>query len=165
MSDVFPATDPSANRAPAAARSPGGVSFAVRRRVAVGAAIVVFAWSVVELANLLAVHTVGPELYGVLVAALAVLAGGLSLALLRSPDRRLWAAVAVLALWAVIALGGVAGMVAHIVGPSAGHGPVDVRERPVVAPLIFTVLGSIGSVALWFGQRSGARSIDDPRKE
>jgi hypothetical protein len=48
-------------------------------------------------------------------------------------------------------------MVAHIVGPVAGHGPVDVRPRPVLAPLIFTTFALVGGAALFIGQRSARR--------
>ncbi len=127
----------------------------LRRRISLVVAFVVLVWSIAELVNLAAVHTIGPELYGVLVAALAVAAGAADVALLRSSERRFWVSAGVLALWAVIALGGVAGVVAHIVGPVAGHGPVDTRPRPIAAPLVFTLLGVAGGAALFFGQRLG----------
>lgn len=130
--------------------------YRTRRRVWILTAIVVLGWSIVELVSLLSRHTTGPELYGVGVACLAVAAGVLNLALLRSEQRRLWATVAVFVLWGVVALGGIAGTVAHIVGPVAGHGPIDLRPRPIPAPLIFTLLGLTGGAALWFGQRHGA---------
>jgi hypothetical protein len=136
-----------------------------RRRVWILTAIVVLGWSFVELVSLLSRHTTGPELYGVLVAGVAVAAGVLNLALLRSKQRRLWATVAVLILWSVVALGGLAGTVAHIIGPLAGHGPIDLRPRPIPAPLIFTLLALAGGAALWFGQRRGARPAYELRKE
>ena len=136
-----------------------------QRRVWILTAIVVLGWSIVELVSLLSRHTTGPELYGVVVAGLAVAAGVLNLALLRSEQRRLWATVAVLILWSVVALGGLAGTVAHIIGPVPGHGPIDLRPRPIPAPLIFTFLGLAGGAALWFGQRSGARAAHDLREE
>jgi 4-amino-4-deoxy-L-arabinose transferase-like glycosyltransferase len=140
-------------------------TFRWRRRVAIVAAVLVLGWSVIELANLAVVHTVGPELYGVLVAALAVAAGIATLILLRSADRRLWASVAVLILWFVIAIGGLAGTVAHLVGPVAGHGPVDTRPRPIAAPLVFTFLGLAGGAALWFGQRRATARANHDREE
>ena len=136
-----------------------------RRRVWILTAIVVLGWSIVELVSLLSRHTTGPELYGVLVAALAVAAGVAQFALLRSEQRRLWATVAVLILWGVVALGGLAGTVAHIIGPVPGHGPIDLRPRPIPAPLIFTLLGLAGGAALWFGQRRGGRPAYDLREE
>ena len=136
-----------------------------RRRLSVAAAIVVLGWSVVELVSLLTVHTTGPELYGVLVAALAVAAGLLGLITLRSSERRLWMTVAVLTVWAVVALGGVAGVAAHVIGPGAGHGPIDPRARPIAAPLVFTLLGLVGGAAVWFGQRRGTGHIRPFGKE
>ncbi len=136
-----------------------------RQRISLLVAIVVLGWSVVELVNLAFTHTIGPELYGVLVAALAVAAGAASVALLRSSERRFWISVAVLVLWSVIALGGVAGTVAHIVGPGPGHGPVDTRPRPITAPLVFTLLGVVGGAALFFGQRLGGAPVPELGKE
>jgi 4-amino-4-deoxy-L-arabinose transferase-like glycosyltransferase len=134
-----------------------------RHRAALIVTVVVLGWSIVELVNLAFNHTTGPELYGVLVAALSVGAAVLSVLLLRSDERRLWFVLPLVGLWAVIALGGIAGSLAHVIGPVAGHGPVDPRPRPVAAPLIFTLLGLVGGASLWLGQRTGggtARNIE-----
>lgn len=135
------------------------------RRAALAASFVVFGWSLVELVNLSLTHTTGPELYGVLAAALATGAGVANLALLRSPRAQVLVILAVLVVWAVVAVGGIAGTVAHIVGPPIGEGPVDPRPRPIAAPLIFTLLGLIGGAALLFGQRAALRSLRNPWKE
>jgi hypothetical protein len=127
-----------------------------RQRAALIASVAIFIWAAVEFVSLAQRHTTGAEIYGLMVAGLAVLAAGGNLWLLASGDRRTWFAVALAVVWAVIALGGVAGVVAHIVGPGAGHGPVDVRPRPVSAPLVFTAMGAAGGIALWLGRRSGA---------
>jgi hypothetical protein len=90
-------------------------------------------------------------------------AAGASLALLRSdrlnriPAVAAVATVVVLSLFAVVALGGIAGTIAHVVGPVAGHGPVDLRPRPMVAPLVFTLLGAAGATALVRGRRAHRR--------
>jgi 4-amino-4-deoxy-L-arabinose transferase-like glycosyltransferase len=165
MSRITQATEAPARGASPNAAGPDVARVRTRRLIAISAAIVVLAWSLVELINLLAVHTTGPELYGVLVAALAVGAGVLNLILLRSRERKGWATLAVLILWAVVVLGGLAGTAAHIIGPSAGHGPIDPRPRPVAAPLVFTLLGLVGGVALWFGQRRSSRQVGDIREE
>jgi hypothetical protein len=110
-----------------------------------------------EVASLSVRHTNGAELYGVLVAVLAVAAGAATVGLLIAPRPRIWATVAVLVVWTVIALGGLAGVAAHVIGPAAGHGPVDLRPRPVLAPLIFTTLALVGGGALFIGQRSNRR--------
>jgi 4-amino-4-deoxy-L-arabinose transferase-like glycosyltransferase len=119
--------------------------------------IVVLGWSVSEFGSLAVNHNTGPELYGVLTAALAIVAGAANVALLRSPRKQLVLTGAVLLLWAVIALGGFAGMIAHIVGPVPGHGPMDLRPRPIAAPLVFTLLGAVGAMALFRGQRLRSR--------
>src|SRR5262249_22236112 len=63
-----------------------------RRRIALFGAVVVAGWSLVELVGLVFNdHTTGPELYGVLVAALAVGAGALTLWLLVSGRKPAWA--------------------------------------------------------------------------
>jgi hypothetical protein len=114
---------------------------------------VVLIWSTIELAGLLMKHTTGAEVYGVLVAFLAVVAGAVSLWLLVARRRHTVTTFGVLVLWAVIALGGFAGMFAHIVGPDPSHGPVDPRPRPIAAPLVFTLLGAAGGAALLYGYR------------
>ena len=136
-----------------------------RRRALMIVTVVVLGWSIVELANLTFTHTTGPELYGVLVAALSVGAAVLSVLLLRTDERRLWYVLPLVGLWALVALGGIAGSVAHIVGPVASHGPVDPRPRPVAAPLIFTLLGLLGGAALWLGQRAGTAQSKNVGRE
>ena len=124
---------------------------------------IVLAWSMTETVSLAVVHTTGPELYGVLVAALSAGAAGANLVLLRSVRINRIATVAIIAtalvvaLWAVVALGGIAGTIAHVIGPVPGHGPIDPRPRPIAAPLVFTLLGCAGAAALVFGQRARAR--------
>jgi Na+/H+ antiporter NhaA len=119
--------------------------------------IVVLGWSIKYTVSLGLDHTTGPEVYGVLTAALSTGAALATLALLRSSRMSTIVVGAVLVLWAVVALGGVAGTIAHVVGPVAGHGPVDLRPRPIPAPLIFTVLGVVGSTALVLGRRAAGR--------
>lgn len=135
----------------------GGATFSVRaRRWATFITIaVVLALSVAEFINLLGRHTVGVEWYGVLVAGLAVAAGIFSLSLVFAKPRTL-ATLAVLTLWVVVGLGGLAGTYYHAVGVSPEYGPVDARPRPAAAPLIFTALALVGGAALFIGQRKGA---------
>lgn len=120
--------------------------------------VVVLGWSIKYTVTLAVVHNTGAELYGVLTAALATAAAVANLALLRSPRVRVIATGAVLLLWAVVALGGIAGTIAHIVGPVAGHGPIDLRPRPIAAPLVFALLGFVGAAALTLGQRARMRA-------
>lgn len=127
--------------------------------------LVVLGWSLKYTVTLAVTHNAGPELYGVLTAALASAAGIANIALLRASRGQVLATAAVLVLWAVVAFGGLAGTVAHVVGPVAGHGPIDLRPRPVVAPLVFSVLGLVGGAALFLGQRARVRSTTEFVKE
>jgi hypothetical protein len=127
--------------------------------------VVVLGWSLVETMNLVVVHTTGPEIYGVLTAALGTVAAAANVGLLRSPRVRLIATAIVLVMWAVVAFGGLAGTVAHIVGPVPGHGPIDLRPRPVAAPLVFTLLGFVGAASLVLGRRAHLRGSPKSVKE
>jgi hypothetical protein len=120
--------------------------------------VVVLGWSTKYFVSLALTHNTGPELYGVLTAALAIGAAIANFALLRTPRVLVVVTAGVLVLWAVIAVAGLGGTVAHIVGPVAGHGPIDPRPRPVPAPLVFTLLGSVGAFALASGQRARLRA-------
>jgi len=126
---------------------------------------VVLGWSIYYTVTLAVVHTTGPELYGVMTAVLATVAASSNLVLLRSPRIRVIATGAVIVLWTVVVLGGIAGTIAHLVGPLPGHGPIDLRPRPIAAPLVFTLLGSIGAAALFFGQRARMRGASASERE
>lgn len=115
--------------------------------------VAVFAWSAKYVVELGLTHTTGPEIYGVLTAALATGAAIANLAIFRSARTPVLVTAALLALWAVIAAAGIAGAVAHVIGPVAGHGPIDLRPRPIAAPLVFTGLGLVGGAALFLGRR------------
>jgi hypothetical protein len=125
----------------------------------------VLALSVAEFINLSGRHMVGAESYGLLVAGFAVGAGILSLGLVLSPRRRAIATAVVLVLWAIVALGGVAGAYYHLVGVAPEYGPVDPRPRPIAAPLVFTFLGLVGGVALFLRQRATGRRSHGQEKE
>jgi hypothetical protein len=127
--------------------------------------VVVLGWSLKYTIALAIAHHDGPELYGVLVAALAAGAAGANLVLLRTSRVPLIATAVVLALWVIVALGGLAGTIAHVIGPVPGHGPMDLRPRPIAAPLVFTLLGSAGAVALALGQRARMRAGTKFEKE
>jgi len=135
-----------------------------RPRATLYLSVLVMLWSFAELANLVVKHTTGPELYGVLAAAIASAAGIATVALLR-PRGNLVAVVIVLAVWAFVALAGIAGTVAHIVGAPIGEGPIDPRPRPVAAPLVFTLLACLDGAALAIGRRTSLRKVRNPWKE
>lgn len=138
---------------------------AVTERRSLLLSVVVLGWSLDYTVTLGLTHTAGPEIYGVLVAALAAAAAVANVTLLRSRRVQVIATGAVLLLWAVVAFGGLAGTVAHIVGPVPGHGPIDFRPRPIVAPLVFTLLGIAGGAALFLGQRTRVRGATTFEKE
>jgi hypothetical protein len=161
MSTLSGSPDVSVPDRPALSEAPAEAGDRSRRWVSFVVTAVVLALSVAEVVNLLGRHTNGPELYGVLVAVLASVAGIASLVLVASRRKRFLASAAVLVLWAAIALGGLAGTYAHIVGAPAGEGPLDPRPRPVSAPLIFTALGAVGGAALFYGQRMSAVRLPD----
>jgi len=138
--------------------------FRASRGIVTLMSLALLAWAVVELVGLLFRHTTGAEVYGILVAALAVVAGSLTLYLTRSTAPG-WFVIAVVVVWAVVALGGLAGLYAHIVGPVPGHGPVDLRPRPILAPLAFTAMGAVGELVLWLGRRQPVRSISSTEME
>jgi hypothetical protein len=145
-----------------------GIKRAVLEHRPVLMSVAVLGWSLKYLVSLGLTHTTGPEVYGVFTAALAVAAAGSNLAILRSPRPQLVLAVVLLGLWALIALAGVGGTIAHIVGPVAGHGPMDLRPRPIAAPLIFSLLGLVGGAALLTGERMAigrARSASASNQE
>jgi hypothetical protein len=121
------------------------------------ASVVVLGWSTKYLVSLGLTHTTGPEIYGVLTAAISTGAAISNIAVLGAPRRRLVVPAMVLVAWALVAIAGLGGTIAHVVGPVAGHGPIDLRPRPIPAPLVFTVLGVVGGVALFFGQRTANR--------
>jgi peptidoglycan/LPS O-acetylase OafA/YrhL len=150
MSTVTKATE---EQPDARSTASAAVGDQTRHRVALLVAFAITAWAVVEFIDLGVKHTTGPEIYGVLTAALTIGAGIAGVVLLRSARPHAIPTLAVLALWGVIAMAGIAGTVAHVVGPVPGHGPVDVRPRPVAAPLIFTLFAVVGGGALVVGKR------------
>jgi hypothetical protein len=82
--------------------------------------IAVLGWSIRYVVSLSLSHTTGAEMYGVLTAALATGAAVANLILLRAPRVPVLVTAAVLILWALVAVAGVAGTIAHIVGPVPG---------------------------------------------
>jgi hypothetical protein len=113
----------------------------VRVLVAAGAAVA----SAGLLAVLMADHTIGGEIDGVIVAGIAVVTGIAGVvSLVRGGTRRRW----VLAAWLVVAAGGVMGYLDHDAPPHPGRPILDERPRPPLAPLVFTVIGLAGAATL-----------------
>jgi peptidoglycan/LPS O-acetylase OafA/YrhL len=109
--------------------------------------------SLVVLAILLANrHTIGEEIWGPVTAAGGVLVGVLSLAYLARRGRSRVARYALYALWLTVAFFGFGGYNDHRL-PRPADTITDQRERPPLAPLMFTVWGIAGAVAL----RSGTK--------
>ena len=133
-------------------------------RIVIFMSLALLAWSIVEVVGLAGRHTIGPEVYGVLVAVLAVIAASAALYAMRSTPTQRWIVGALAVVWAIVAIGGVAGVAAHVIGPVPGHGPVDLRVRPVLAPLAFTAMGAIGETVLWIWRRQPARSSGSTQK-
>jgi hypothetical protein len=137
----------------------------IRERRSLLMSVVVLGWSTKYLVTLALTHTAGPELYGVLSAALSTGAAIANIALLRAPRTSLIATIVILGLWVLIAIAGIGGTIAHAIGPVPGHGPIDLRPRPIVAPLAFTLLGLVGGAALYLGQRMRMRHAPKLDKE
>ena len=104
------------------------------------------------LADLLLVnHTTGKEILGPVTAASGVVVGLLSLAYLALRARSRVARILLYALWATVAFFGLIGFSSHRQPVTAES--VDQRQRPPLAPLVFTGLGITGAVVL----RSGSK--------
>lgn len=123
------------------------------RRRALYITTVITIGSLVLLGDLLLVnHTNGKELVGPATAAGGVVVGLLSLAYLAHRSRSKAARFTLYTLWAGIAFLGLMGFNSHRAPVTAAS--VDQRQRPPLAPLVFTSLGVAGVVVL----RSGTKS-------
>jgi len=116
----------------------------VRRWTPVVVTALAFIYSAVEVISLAVRHNDGPRISAVIVAALATLAGALSVWLTVSNKRRTLFAAAGVILWTIVAIGGVAGTFAHISNSVPG--------TFVAAPLMFTLIGVVGGAALFYDQ-------------
>jgi hypothetical protein len=122
------------------------------RRLAVGATALITVGSLLVLMVLQGVHhTTGGEIDGIIVAALGVVTGGLSLAFLAIPGRHRIVLGVLVALWVAVALGGIGGYADHAKAVTAAS--ADQRARPALAPLVFAAFGLVGAAALIVGRR------------
>ncbi len=101
---------------------------------------------------LLVGHTTGEEIWGPLTAAAGFVVGGLSLAFLAARGRSRVARIVLYTLWALVAFFGYGGYNDHRL-PRPADTVTDQRQRPPLAPLVFTGFGIAGAVAL----RSGSK--------
>jgi hypothetical protein len=106
--------------------------------------------SLVLLGDLLLVnHATGKEILGPVTAVSAVVVGVLSLAYLVLRARSRVARLLLYALWATVAFLGLLGFSSHRAPVTADS--VDQRQRPPLAPLVFTGIGIAGAMALRYG--------------
>src|SRR5262245_36247585 len=104
-----------------------------------------------ETADLLMMgHTTGWAIFGPVTAALAAIAGGVSLAYLATRRRRRIATIGLIALWLFVALAGYEGFSAHRHAVALGFTDT---QAPAVAPLLFTVVGIAGATILRYGTK------------
>jgi hypothetical protein len=101
---------------------------------------------------LLVGHTTGEEIWGPITAASASVVGLLSLAFMAAHGRSRVALAVLYSLWAMVAFFGFGGYNDHRLSRPADT-ITDQRQRPPLAPLIFTVAGIAGAVSL----RSGSK--------
>ena len=89
-------------------------------------------------------HNDGARISAVIVAALATLAGALSLWLVWANKRRTALAGVAVVLWVIVGLGGIAGSMLHISN--------SVPTQMLAAPLGFTLAAILAGVALFYDQ-------------
>jgi len=126
-----------------------------RRRRAMRVSAVITIGSIAMLGDLLLVgHTTGEQIWGPITAAGGALVGLLSLAFLAVRGRSRVALIVLYTLWAVVAFFGFGGYNDHRL-PRPADTVTDQRERPPLAPLMFTVWGIAGAAALRYGSKGG----------
>ena len=101
---------------------------------------------------LLVGHTTGEEIWGPITAALAASTAGLSLVFLAVRGRNRAIRIGLIAFWLTVAFFGFGGYNDHRLARPADT-VTDQRERPPLAPLVFTGMGIAGAVVL----RSGTK--------
>lgn len=139
---------------PTGVATPNAAQPAARRRrialrVTAGITVGCAALLVILLANR---HTTGEEIWGPIVAGSAVLVGALSLVYLGTSRRSRVARVGLIVAWLAIAFLGYGGYNDHRL-PLPADAITDQRERPPLAPLMFTAWGIAGAIALHVGSK------------
>ncbi len=101
-------------------------------------------------------HTIGDEMIGLAIGVLGVAVGIASLVFLRREGGSRTVGNVLIAVWVLIAVGGLVGFVQHLQGPEGGpSAAVDTRTRPPLAPLSFTGLGVVGAAAFTVAREGG----------
>ncbi len=137
---------------PFASRSAAATPDRARRRALIVTTVVTFGSFALLADLLLAGHTTGEEIWGPVTAAFAGVVGLLSLAFLAARGRSRAALVVLYLLWATVAFFGFGGYNDHRL-PRPADTITDQRERPPLAPLVFTGFGIAGAVALRTGSK------------
>jgi hypothetical protein len=128
----------------------------IRRRVPLAITTVVSLGCLAVLLLLLSVnHTAGGEVDGPEVALFGIIIGILSFVSLAVPGRRRVVLAALLVLWTFLAISGVAGYTEH--SKAVTPASADQRQRPPLAPLVFTAFGIVGAGALILAYRGPSR--------
>lgn len=133
--------------------TPSGVARDRARHRALVATAAITVGALALLGDLILVgHTTGEEIWGPVVAASASAVGILSLAYLALRGRSRAARLLLYGLWVMVAFFGYGGYNDHRL-PRPADTVTDQRERPPLAPLVFTGLGVAGALVL----RSGSK--------
>ena len=143
---------PAAAGARAAPASPEAARERGRRRALIVTSALTLGSLALLVDLLLAGHTTGEEIWGPLTATGGFVVGLLSLAFLATRGRSRVALVGLYVLWSIVAFFGFGGYNDHRL-PRPVDTITDQRERPPLAPLVFTGFGIAGAVAL----RSGSK--------
>lgn len=101
---------------------------------------------------LLVGHSIGGQIWGPMTAAFAAMVAGLSLAFLAVRRRNRAARIGLIALWLSVAFLGFGGYNDHRL-PRPADTVTDQRQRPPLAPLVFTGMGIAGALSLRAGTK------------
>jgi hypothetical protein len=122
-----------------------------QRDVVIATTIVTVGCAAVLLLLLSVNHTTGGEVDGPSVAGYGIVVGLLSLTFLLVAGRHRLAFGILVVLWILLAVSGVDGYAEHAKAVTSAS--ADQRQRPALAPLVFTGFGIIGGGALVVGYR------------
>ena len=124
-----------------------------RQRWPLVLAAVVTLWSLSLVVRFFSTHTIGFERAALLVAVVGLVAGGSTAAYLIGRLHGGAVRMGLVVLWLVVGMAGIGGTILHLNPP--GVAAADGRQRPMVAPLIFTLFAVAGIISL-----AGAKETD-----